>query len=426
MKLLTKVALAGMFGTAAEDFDFLLASYAAALVWGTIFFPSTSSSASYLASITAFVVSFVGRPLGSFIFGHLGDTRGRKSILVLTLILMGVSGFLIALIPGYATIGIFGGIFLLILRFIQGLGYGGEWGNATTWVVEEANKTGKRGFWAGLVPQGYVIGGGGAALGVTLMSLVNFHFFLLYGWRIMYIIGAVAVSIGAIVRYRLVESGIFDEIIKENKVMKLPALMVLRERAGRVFKLAGVNMAAQTPVYVGISALIIYLVEVIHISPDLTTTATLIGTAFGALLIYLTTVVADRIGRRATLLIVYGALAIYSIPFIYIINTGIVSYVLAADSILIAFAFAGIGPMAAFLSENFDTKYRASGSGMAYQFGVLLGVLPQTYLITYILGFGKTYSIYIAVTLFITVVISLISTVFSHDTEKEDLSKNIA
>lgn len=422
-RIIRSVALAGMLGTALEDFDFLLASYAAALAWPYIFFPKFSPVASYLASITTFLVSFLARPLGSFVFGHYGDRKGRKYTLVLTLLTMGIASIIIALLPGYSTLGIISGIILGILRFVQGIGFGGEWGSVTTWILENVENISERTWWTGLVAEGYVVGGLGAAAGVTLFLHFNYYAFVEWGWRVLYIIGAAVIFLGAFIRYKLYESPIFSTILSKKSTLSLPALALLREKWKTVLRTAAVNMSAQTPFYVGISAMSIYLVHVIHVEPTLVTYSILLGTFIGGVGMLAFVKLSDKLGRKLPLAIAYILIAIFSIPYIFIINTGNSIGILLSDSFMLAFAFWAVSVMTVFLAENFEAKYRVSGSGVAYQIGVLLGVLPQTYIITYLIGLGKYGSIYIALVLLITAIISLIATIFSKETREIDINK---
>ncbi|WP_287689121.1 MFS transporter [Metallosphaera javensis (ex Sakai et al. 2022)] len=414
---LAKVSAMGMIGTAIEDFDFIAAGLASSIAWPYVFFPKGNFAADLLASLGAFLVSFVARPFGAFLFGHYGDRLGRKSSLVFTLLTMGVGVLIIAIVPGYAVLGLAAPILLFIARILQGLGYGGEWGSVTTWVVEHASTSKWRALWASIVPEGYAIGGLAAAVLTTLLlSIYGFKSFVDFYWRIPFYIGIVVILIGAFLRYTLMESPIFSKIFSERKVLSLPSLQVFKEKWTDVLKLAGINMIAQTPFYVAITVMITYISVALSLPRSFASFTTVIGEIVGGFLVIICGLLADIVGRKNLLIAIYAIAIIFSIPYILLVNTAVPSLVLLSQVILMGLAFGAVAVLSSYLSEYFDPKYRASGSGLAYQIGVLLGVLPQSLLIGYIVGTSKVNSIYIGIILAITAILSLVSLLLARET----------
>jgi MFS family permease len=420
---LAKVGVIGMVGTAIEDFDFIAAGLISNIAWPFVFFPKTNFVAALLASVGAFLVSFAARPFGAFLFGHFGDRLGRKSTLVMTLLTMGVGVAIIAFLPGYAVLGLISPVLLFVARILQGLGYGGEWGSVTTWVVEHASQSKWRALWASLVPEGYAIGGVAAAVLVTsLLSAYGFKSFVAFYWRVPFYAGIVVIVLGAILRYSLMESPIFSKILTERRALSLPALQVLREKLGDVIKLAGVNMIAQTPFYVAITVMITYISTVLGLPRSFASFTTVIGEIVGGGLVIAFGLLGDLVGRRTTLIGTYVVTAIFSIPYILLINTASPALVILGQVILMGLAFGAVAVLSSFLSEYFEPKYRASGSGLAYQIGVLLGVLPQSLIIAYLIGMGKAGSIYIGLVLTVTAILSLLSILLSRETKGSSVS----
>jgi MFS family permease len=413
-----KVSFIGMIGTAIEDYDIIVAALVSTIAWPSVFFPTSDPIASLIASLGAFLITYVARPLGAFLFGHYGDRLGRKRSLVWTLITMGIGVLIISVLPGYQSIGIIAPVILFIARFIMGLGFGGEWGAVTSWIVEHAKDSRWRALWASLVPEGFAVGGIAATVTVTsLISLYGPKQFIDFYWRIPFYIGLIVIILGAILRFKLQESPIFMKIFKERKIISLPSLIVFKEKWKDIIKLAGVNMIAQTPFYVAITVMIAYLTRIIGLTQAFATYTTVVGEIVGGVLVILGGMVADIIGRKKLLEIVYITIIVFSYPYILLINTGNTLLIIIAQAMLMGLAFAGVAVLSSFIAEYFEAKYRASGTGLAYQIGVLLGVLPQSLIIAYLIGFGKGGSLYIATVVFITAVLSFISLLLCKETK---------
>ena len=233
---LYSVVFASSLGTIIEWYDFLIYATAAALVFNKAFFPTFDPLAGTLAALGSYAVGFLARPLGGALFGHFGDRLGRKSMLVLTLFIMGISTFCIGLLPTYASIGVFAPILLILLRVIQGIGLGGEWGGASLMVLEHAPSN-QRGFYTSFVQIGFPIGLVLATLVFALVTKLPEADFASYGWRIPFLISIVLLAIGTFVRSRVPETPVFEELKARNRLAKNPVGDVVAKN-GRTFLIA--------------------------------------------------------------------------------------------------------------------------------------------------------------------------------------------
>jgi MFS family permease len=419
-----KVGLVGMIGSAIEDFDFIAAGVIASIAWPYVFFPKFSPIAGLIASISAYLVSYAARPFGAFLFGNRGDKFGRKSGLIWTLFTVGIGVLVIAILPGYNALGLLSPIILFIARIIQGLGFGGEWGNVTTWLVEVAQYSKWRGIWASLVPEGYAIGGLSAVSLINfLIALEGFKNFISFYWRVPFYVGLIMIILGVIIRYKAMESPIFLKILNETRSNGYPAILAIKNDFKNIISLAGVNMAAQLPFFIALTVMLSYMTIVLKISAQYVTFTTVIGEIVGLFLVLLSGLLADIIGRKKFLSIIFVLDLVFIYPYIMLINTDNLALVLLAQVILMGLTFSAVSAIAPFMPENFKTKYRASGTGLSYQIGILIGVLPQSLIIAYLIGLGIAASVYIATVVFITVALSLLSLFFTKETKDRNISQ---
>src|SRR5476651_1676029 len=247
-KSMGTIAFAGTFGTIIEWYDFLIYGTAAALVFNKLFFPTVDPLTGTLASLATYAVGFVARPVGGALFGYFGDRIGRKSMLMLTMMIMGLGTFLVGLLPTYNQIGIFAPILLVVLRFIQGLALGGEWGGASLMVLEYA-PAGQRGFYGSLVQVGFSLGlvtSSGVFALVTMMSEASF---LSWGWRIPFIVSIALVAVGAFVRARIPETPVFEEMKARGDISSNPFVETLVENPRPFFVALGLKLSEVSWVY---------------------------------------------------------------------------------------------------------------------------------------------------------------------------------
>jgi MFS transporter, MHS family, shikimate and dehydroshikimate transport protein len=363
---LRRVIFASFVGTTIEWYDFFLYGTAAALVFNRLFFPTLNPLAGTLSAYGTFAFGFVARPLGGAVFGHYGDRLGRKTMLIWSLVIMGVASALIGLLPGYDRIGIWAPALLVVLRFLQGFGVGGEWGGAVLLAVEHSGgeRRGFHGSWPQMgVPAGLLLSTG-------IVSVVSSHLpesaFLAWGWRVPFLLSVVLVGIGLFVRVRVLESPAFMAVKETRRESRTPLLDVLRRHPRQVLIGAGMRFAQNVLFYV-------YTVFVLSYGKSLGYTRdTMLGGVVLASIVGLGAIpfwsyLSDRIGRRP----VYLAGAVLSLltafPFFWLFERG-PGFVAVAIVLAMVGHDMMYGPMAAYFSELFATPVRYSGSSFVYQF----------------------------------------------------------
>lgn len=371
-----KVAFASFIGTTVEWYDYFLFGTAAVLVLNQQFFPDLDPVAGQLASLSTFAVAFVARPLGGLVFGHFGDRLSRKSMLVLSLLLMGVATFAIGLLPGYATIGVAAPILLVVLRLAQGFGVGGEWGGAVLMAVEHApaHKKAFYGSWpqAG-VPAGSVL----SSLVFFLVQLMPDEQFMSWGWRIPFLISAVLVVIGLVIRLRLSESPELTELKKDHAEVALPAVEMMKTSKKPlligIFCLVGSN----TLFYIASVYLLAYAPDSTGLTRGEVLLAIAIGASFDVIAIPLVAIFADRHGKRTMMLVGSMVTAVATIPIFLAINTG--TFLGAIVAMVIAFPIAHsivYATSSGFISGLFQANVRYTGASISYQMGGLISSAP--------------------------------------------------
>jgi MFS family permease len=266
---LRRAVVAATVGTTIEWYDFLLYSTMAGLVFGKLFFPNEAFLTATLNSFAIYFVGFVARPIGAFIFGHYGDRVGRNSTLIVTLVLMGISTFLVAFLPGYASIGIWGAVLLTILRLLQGIGVGGEWGGSVLLAMEWARHNNERGFLSSWPQFGGPAGLFLANLAVLVFSRMSGDAFLSWGWRIPFALSIVLVGIGLWIRLRILETPVFRNLVAERKIERAPILEVCRKKPGTILAAMLARTSEQAPFYIFTAFIFAYGTTTLHASRDL-------------------------------------------------------------------------------------------------------------------------------------------------------------
>ena len=365
---LRRVIMSSMVGTTIEWYDFFLYGSAAALVFNRLFFPSYDPVTGTLLAFATYALGFIARPVGGIVFGHFGDRIGRKRLLMLSLIMMGVATILIGLLPTYAQIGIWAPIALIFLRLVQGFAVGGEWGGAVLMVAEHGDSA-RRGFWASW-PQASVAAGSLLATGV-LALMAGFQSeadFLAWGWRVPFLLSAVLVIVGFYIRNRVPESPLFEEVRKEQvEAPKLPAMDVLRERPMALVLGAGLRVGENISYYILTVFSLTYLVDVAEETRSLALNALLVGAAIQFFAIPLFARLSDVIGRRPVYAFGGLGLAAWSFALFPLLGSGENLSIMIALVVGLVLHGAMYGPQAAFIAELFPTRIRYSGVSLAYQ-----------------------------------------------------------
>lgn len=369
----SRIAVASFVGTAIEFYDFYIYGTAAALVLNSTFFPTLSPVNGTLAAFSTFAVAFLARPLGSLLFGHFGDRIGRKSMLVASLLTMGLSTVAIGLIPGYDTIGMAAPIILVALRFLQGLGLGGEWGGAALLAAENAPE-GRRG-WFGMFPQLGPSIGFFAANGIflALSAVLSDEQFRAWGWRVPFLASALLVGVGLVVRLKIAETPVFAEVIRRQERSSMPLVDMFRRAPGRLLLGGGVIITCYVAFYVTTTFGLSYATATLKVPRETVLGLLVLAIWAMALSTVLSCVAADRFGRRRVLINGCVFTAGAGLVMFPLINSG--SIVLMGVAFALGLAAMGwvYGPLGAFLPELFDTRYRYSASSFAYNLGGVLG-----------------------------------------------------
>jgi MFS family permease len=370
-----RAVLASTVGTTVEWYDFFLYGTAAALVFPKLFFPGQSQYAGVLASFATLFVGFAARPIGAAIFGHYGDRVGRKATLITTLMLMGAATFLIGCLPGVGSIGIAAPIILTLLRIVQGLGVGGEWGGSVLMSMEwgAQHRRGLMASWPQLgVPLGLLLSTGL----FKVMSAATGPDFERWGWRVPFLASIVLVGIGLYVRLRVMESPSFTAVKRSDAVLRRPVVEVIKRQPREIVTSAFVRLSEQAPFYLFITFVLTYGTEKLSLERDSLLNATLVGAAVGLVSVPFFGYLSDIVGRR----LLYGAgivaTAVYAFPYFALLDTRRYGLVLLAIVLSLIFHDIQYGPQAALIAESFGANIRYSGAGIGYQLASVIAGGP--------------------------------------------------
>jgi MFS family permease len=418
---LRRAVIAATVGTTIEWYDFLLYSTMAGLVFGKLFFPNETPLAATLNAFAIYFVGFVARPIGAFIFGHWGDRVGRKSTLIFTLVLMGVSTFLVAFLPGYASIGIWGAVLLTILRLIQGIGVGGEWGGSVLLSMEWARHNNERGFLTSWPQFGGPAGLFLANLAVLVFSKMSGDAFLAWGWRIPFALSIILVAIGLWIRLRILETPVFRKLVTEQKIERAPIIEVCRKAPGAIIAGMLARTSEQGPFYIFTAFIFAYGTTTLHAPRDLLLAGVLAAVCVSAFTIPFSGWLSDRIGRKKMYMIGCATMGVFGFIYFGLIDTG--SWVLIFVAMVLSLIPHDMqyGPQAALIAESFTPRLRYSGASISYQLASITAGGPAPLIATALFaayGSGTPIAIYIA----ITAIISIIATSFLKDYTGQDIS----
>jgi MFS family permease len=418
---LRRALVASTIGTTIEWYDFLLYSTMAGLVFGKLFFPNETPLTATLNAFAIYFVGFVARPIGAFIFGHFGDRVGRKSMLIITLMLMGVSTFLVAFLPGYAVIGVWGAVLLTILRLIQGIGVGGEWGGSVLLAMEWARHNRERGFLTSWPQFGGPAGLFLANLAVLIFSQMSGDAFFAWGWRVPFALSIVLVGIGLWIRLRILETPVFRRLVAERKIERAPILEVCRKAPGAIIAGALARTSEQGPFYIFTAFIFAYGTTVLHASRDLLLAGVLAATLLSAITIPLSGHVSDLIGRKKMYIIGCATMGVFGFVYFALLHTGVPALIFLAMVLSLIPHDMQYGPQAALIAESFTPRLRYSGASISYQLASITAGGPAPLIATALFAAFKS-GLPIAIYILITAIISIAATAFLKDYAGRDVS----
>jgi metabolite-proton symporter len=417
---LRRAVIASTIGTAVEWYDFFLYSVVTGLVFAQLFFPRSDPLTGTLEAFAIYAVGFVARPVGAAIFGHYGDRIGRKSTLIATLLLMGIATFLVALVPTYEQIGIWGAVILTVLRFIQGVGVGGEWGGSVLMAMEWTRSHGSRGFIASWPQFGVPCGLFLANLAVLAFSQMSGDQFLSWGWRVPFFLSLILVAVGLYIRLGILETPVFSKIVAERKIERAPILQVLRQQPKEIALSAFARMGEQAPFYIFTAFVFAYGVSTLKMSRDFLLVAVLTASVLSFISIPLFGHISDLIGRKKMYMLGAATCGVFGFVYFALLDTGSPTLIFLAIVLSLVPHDMMYGPQAALIAESFKGRLRYSGASLGYQLASVIAGGPAPFIATYLFTqFKSAYAIagYIAA----CAVVTLIATAMMTDYTGKDL-----
>ena len=377
---LRRAVIAATVGTAIEWYDFFLYSVVTGLVFAQLYFPKSDPLVGTLEAFTIYAVGFLARPIGAAIFGHFGDRIGRKSTLIATLLVMGIATFLVALVPTYDQIGIWGAVILTVLRFIQGIGVGGEWGGSVLMAMEWARSNRSRGFIASWPQFGVPCGLFLANLAVLVVSRMSGEQFLHWGWRVPFLFSLILVAVGLYIRLGILETPVFARILAERRVERAPIREVLRRHPREIVLSMFARMAEQAPFYIFTAFVFAYGVGTLKLPRDFLLVSVLSASVVSFVSIPLFGHISDLIGR--TKMYMLGAVVTGVFGFIYFGMLGSGNRILIFLAIVLSLIPHDMlyGPQAALIAESFKGRVRYSGASLGYQLASVIAGGPAPFI----------------------------------------------
>jgi MFS family permease len=413
---LIRAVVASTIGTSIEWYDFFLYSTVTGLVFAKEYFPNSDPLVGTLQAFLIYAVGFVARPIGAIIFGHYGDRMGRKAALVATLLLMGIATVLVGFVPNYSQIGIWGAILLTVLRFVQGVGVGGEWGGSVLLAMEWSKSAHNRGFIASWPQFGVPCGLFLSNLAVLVFSLISGDQFHAWGWRIPFFLSAILVVVGLWIRLGILETPIFAKLVAENKIETAPAIEVIKRQPKSIILSALARLTEQTPFYIYTAFIFAFGVGFLKLSRDLLLNSVIAFSIIELVAIPLAGHLSDRIGRKRMYLI--GAALNFVVAFLFfgLLSTKSPVYIVLAI-VLGAIAHSSVyGPQAALIAEQFTPRMRYSGSSIGYQLASIIAGGPAPLIAAWLLATYKSappIALYLAICALIGFVAALLMTEYS-------------
>src|SRR6202166_2789952 len=379
---LRRAVIASTVGTIIEWYDFLIYSTVTGLVFNKVYFPGSDPWIGTLQAFGVYFIGFVARPIGAAIFGHYGARIGRKATLIVTLLMTGIATAAVGLIPGYESIGLWGAVILTFMRLIQGIGVGGEWGGSVLLAMEWARTNKNRGFIASWPQFGAPAGLCLANLMVLLFSWISGDQFLVWGWRIPFLLSIVMVAVGLWIRLGILETPVFRRIIEEHQVERAPVIEVFKRQPGTIVPTALLRLSEQSPGYIFNAFIFTYGTQVLGASRDLLLTGLITATALGFMWVTVAGAISDRIGRRQMYIIGCVFVALFTFAYFAMIDTKSTVLIFTAVALSFIPVMTMYGPEAALIAEAFTPRLRYSGASLGYQLASIIAGGPAPFIST--------------------------------------------
>jgi MFS family permease len=418
---LRRAVIASTIGTTIEWYDFFIYGTVTGLVFAKLYFPGSDPLTGTLQAFAIYAVGFVARPIGAAIFGHYGDRIGRKAALIATLLLMGIATFLVAFVPGYARIGIWGAVILTILRTVQGIGVGGEWGGSVLMSMEWARTNAHRGFIASWPQFGVPAGLFLANLAVLAFSAISGPQFITWGWRIPFVLSIILVGVGLYIRLGILETPAFSRLVAEDRVERVPVLEVVKRQPREIILTALARMGEQAPFYIFTAFVFTYGTTILHSSRDLLLIAVLTASVLSFFTIPYAGHLSDRIGRKRMYLLGAATMGVFGFVYFALLDTMVPGWIFLAIFLSLVPHDMMYGPQAALIAECFTGRLRYSGASLGYQLASVIAGGPAPLIATALFASVKS-GYAIAVYILICAIISLISAALLPDYTNRDIS----
>jgi metabolite-proton symporter len=412
-KQVKRALIASTVGTSIEWYDFFLYGTAAALVFPKLFFPGSNHYAGVLASFAIYAVGFAARPLGAALFGHFGDRVGRKATLISTLLLMGIASFLIGVMPTYATIGVWAPTLLVVLRILQGIGVGGEWGGSITLSMEWGNPR-RRGLIASWPQVGVPIGLLLSTGAVSLFSHATGSGFESWGWRIPFLLSILLVGLGLWIRLGVLDSPMFKREVENETVERTPVLEVIKRHPKEILLSAMLRMSEQMPFYIFTVFVLEYGVDELGHAKTFLTNSVAGAAALALFFVPFFGHLSDKIGRKRMYIIGAALTFLWAIPYFALLNSGTALLVSLGIVVSLIPHNMQYGPQAALIAETFPTRLRYSGAGIGYQLASVVAGGPAPLLAAWLLHTFNS-SLPIALYIMAGAVVTIVATLLLPD-----------
>ena len=421
-----KVVFASLIGTAVEWYDFFLYGSAAALIFGPLFFPSNEPATATLLAFGTYAVGFLARPLGGIIFGHFGDKVGRKKMLVISLLIMGVATFVIGLLPTFATVGIVAPLLLVSCRLLQGFAVGGEWGGAVLMAAEHGDDR-HRGYWSSWPQAGVPAGNLLSAVVLWVLAAVQTdEDFASWGWRIPFLLSAVLVLVGLWVRVSLEESPVFAEAKAAREAaaaeVRAPIIEVIRSYPREILIAMGLRIVENIGYYIFSIVVLTYMVTYLGLPRSSAIAGVLIGSAVQLVLTPLVGALSDRVGRRPLYLVGAAGTGAWAFAFFPLVDTRNQLIITVAIVVGLAFTTLMYAPQAAFFTELFGTSVRYSGASLASQLAsVFAGGLAPLISVALLGTVNERNTIAVSIYVGVAAIITFVAALVSKETARTSL-----